>query len=175
MGNSDSLIFVVDTSALVGGLRFAATEVEFATTPALLEEMKRKRLDSIIQTLLNSRKLRIIEPASSSINAVVEAAAALGDLRYLSEQDLQLLALALELTKQGYYAVVLTNDYAIQNIASSLSIKFRSAGEHGIREIIKWKTYCPGCSRLFPKRTKGEMCPHCGTPLKRRAVKKERL
>ncbi|MFX1474491.1 MAG: NOB1 family endonuclease [Promethearchaeota archaeon] len=175
MGNSDSLIFVIDTSALIGHLGYAAAEAQFATTPSLLEEMKRKKLDNIIQTLLNSGKLRIIEPTSSSINTVVAAAAALGDLQYLSEPDQQLLALALDLTKQGYDAVVLTNDYAIQNIASSLSIKFRSVGEHGIREIIKWKTYCPGCTRQFPKRTKGEICPHCGTPLKRRAVNKERL
>ncbi len=175
MGNSDSLIFVVDTSALVGRLSFAATEVQLATTPALLEEMKRKKLDSVVQMLLNSGKLRVIEPTPSSISAVAETASVLGDLQYLSEPDQQLLALAIDLTKQGYHAVVLTNDYAIQNIASALSIKFRSVGERGIREIIKWKTYCPGCSRLFPKRTKGEPCPQCGTPLKRRAVKKEGL
>ena len=175
MGNSDPLIFVIDTSALVGRLCYAAAEVQLATTPSLVEEMKRKRLDSTIQMLLSSGKLRIIEPTPSSINAVVAAATTLGDLQYLSEPDQQLLALALDLIKQGYHAVVLTNDYAIQNIASALSIKFRPAGERGIREIIKWKTYCPGCSGLFPKRTKGEMCPHCGTPLKRKAVKKRAI
>jgi UPF0271 protein len=134
--------------------------------------MKRKGLDDTVQMLLNSGKLRILEPTPSSINAVVEAATALGDLQYLSEPDKQLLALALDLTRQGYRAVVLTNDYSIQNISSALSIEFRPTGERGIREIIKWKTYCPGCSRQFPKRTKGEECPVCGTPLKRRAVKK---
>ncbi len=174
MADSDSLIFVVDTSALMGQLHYSASEVQLATTPALVEEMKRKKLDSIVLMLLNSGKLRILEPTHFSINAVVEAAIALGDLQYLSEPDKQLLALALDLTKQGYTAIVLSNDYVIQNIASALAIKFRPVGERGIREVIKWKTYCPGCSKSFPNRSKGEACPHCGTSLKRRAISKRR-
>lgn len=175
MDYSDSLIFVVDTSALVGKLSYAATEAQLATTPAVLDEMKRKKLDDVVQTLLDSGKLRVIEPTISAIDVVTAAATKLGDLQYLSEPDQQLLALAIDLTKQGYQAVVLTDDYAVQNIASALSIRFSSVGERGIRETIKWKTYCPGCSRRFPKSTKGEECPQCGTPLKRRAVRKERL
>jgi rRNA maturation endonuclease Nob1 len=39
--------------------------------------------------------------------------------------------------------------------------------------VIQWETYCSACGHKPPHLSKDEACPVCGTPLKRRAVKKK--
>jgi rRNA maturation endonuclease Nob1 len=39
----------------------------------------------------------------------------------------------------------------------------------GIKNIVTWVYYCPGCKRNFSKTTE---CPNCGNPLKRKPLKK---
>jgi len=168
-------IFVIDTSALMGKGNYMASDVPLATTPALIDEMVKRGLQDVIRMLIAAGKMQVLEPSQSSISKVESAASDLGDLQYLSEPDLQLLALALDLTGQGCRAIIITDDYSIQNVAQQLSIGFRSASERGIREMIRWETYCPGCWKVLPNHMKGDTCPHCGTPLKRRAVKKKPL
>lgn len=175
MSHPPPVIFVVDTSALVGRLQYAAHDIQLATTPLLVKEMLRHGLKDVVQLLRDTQKLRILEPTLESVKAVVDAATSLGDLANLSKPDRQLLALALDLSKQDYHVVVLTDDYSIQNVAQQLSIIFRPIGEHGIREIIQWETYCRACKRRFHDHAKGEPCPICGTILKRRAARKRQI
>jgi UPF0271 protein len=169
------LILVVDTSALMAQVQYAAPDVELATTPLLLDEMHKHGLEETVQTLVDTQKMRILAPTQASLKTVVEAAKSLGDLKYLSEPDQQLLALALDLSQQGYRAVVLTDDYSIQNVAQRLSIDIRGVGQAGIRSVIEWETYCSACHRRFPSGAKGDICPVCGTPLKRRARRKQQV
>jgi len=173
MTGQHGLIFIVDTSALMGKGSYVASDVPLATTPALIDEMAKHGLQETVQTLIATGKMQVLEPSSSSIRAVESAASTLGDLQYLSEPDIQLLALALDLARQGRRSVIVTDDYSVQNVARHLSISFRPAAERGIREVIRWETYCPGCWQSFPGHVKGDVCPRCGTPLKRRAVKKK--
>ncbi|MFX1563544.1 MAG: NOB1 family endonuclease [Promethearchaeota archaeon] len=175
MSQPSQVIFVIDTSALVGRLHYAAHDIQLATTPLLVNEMHRHGLKDVVQMLLDAQKLRIQKPTSESLKAVVEAATSLGDIAYLSKPDQHLLALALDLSKQDYHVIVLTDDYSIQNVAKQLSLNYRPIGEHGIREIIQWETYCPGCKRRFYDYAKGDSCPVCGTPLKRRSIKKRQI
>lgn len=175
MTSSRPLILVVDTSALMAQVQYAAPDVELATTPLLLDEMREHGLEETVQTLVDTRKMRVLAPTQASLKAVAEAAKGLGDLKYLSEPDQQLLALAVDLSQQGYYAVVLTDDYSIQNVAQQLSLGIRGVGQAGIRNVIEWETYCSACHRRFPPGAKGDICPVCGTPLKRRARRKQRV
>lgn len=175
MSQSSEVIFVVDTSALVGKLQYAASDIQLATTPLLVKEMLRHGLKDVVQMLSDTQKLRILEPTPESIKVVVDAATGLGDIAYLSKPDQQLLALAIDLSKQNFRVVVLTDDYSIQNVAQRLSIHFRSIGEHGIREIIQWETYCPGCGHKFRDHSRGDSCPICGTLLKRRGIRKHQI
>jgi len=175
MSQPPAVIFVIDTSALVGKLQYAASDIQLATTPLLVKEMLRHGLKDVVQMLGDTQKLRILEPSPESIKVVVDAATSLGDIAYLSQPDQQLLALAIDLSKQDFHVVVLTDDYSIQNVAQRLSINFRSIGEHGIREIIQWETYCPGCGHKFHNYSKGDSCPICGTFLKRRGVRKHQI
>lgn len=167
-----SQIFVVDTSAMMGQLQHMTEDIQLATTPLLLQEMLQKASKENIQLLLDMQKLKVLEPSAPSLKEVMKAAKELGDFPYLSQPDQQLLALALDLQNQEYSVVILTDDYSIQNVAQQLSLKYKSISEQGIREVIQWETYCPACKRVFFDHKKQDPCPDCGTPLKRRAKRK---
>jgi UPF0271 protein len=175
MSLENPVIFVIDTSAIFNRIQYAAEDIQLATTPLLQKEMEQKGLKDTVELLISAQKLRVIEPTPTSLQQVREAASRLGDLDSLSDPDLQLLALALDLSKQSFHAVILTDDYSIQNVARSLSLEFRGANQPEIREIIQWETYCSACGDKASGMSKNEPCPICGTPLKRRAVKKQSI
>jgi UPF0271 protein len=86
----------------------------------------------------------------------------------LSPTDRRLLALALQLREEGLDPVLVSDDYSVQNTASKLGLGFRSRGAKGITKRLVWLTYCPGCRRTFDKEQEGNVCPVCGTELKRK-------
>jgi len=173
MPHKKPLIFVIDTSAIFNRIQYAVEDIQLATTPLLEKEMRQKGLKETVDMLLSAQKLRILEPTPTSLKKVRDAANQLGDLDNLSDPDLDLLALALDLTIQNGHPVLITDDYSIQNVAQSLSLEFRGTNQPGIREVIQWETYCSACGQKAPDLSKDEPCPVCGTSLKRRAIKKE--
>ncbi|MFX1564685.1 MAG: NOB1 family endonuclease [Promethearchaeota archaeon] len=175
MSDQPPLIFVIDTSAIFHRDRFTAENIQLATTSLIEKEMEQKGLKETVALLKATDKLRIIDPTPSALKQVKETAAQLGDLQYLSDPDLHLLALAVDLHAQNLHAVILSDDYSIQNVAQRLSLEFKSASTSGIREVINWETYCSACGHKEPKRTQEKICPICGTALKRRAVHKEQI
>lgn len=173
MNKEKPIIFVIDTSALFHQISFTAENIQLVTTPIIEKEMYRKGLKDSFELLKATEKLRILEPSPQSLEKVKKAAAQLGDLQNLSDPDVQLIALALDLALQDYSVVVLTDDYSIQNVAKQLTLDFKPASTSGIREIIKWEIYCGACGHKEPKLSQEEVCPVCGTALKRRAVRKQ--
>jgi UPF0271 protein len=169
------LIFVIDTSALYHHQQFAAEDIQLATTPLLEKEMHQKGLKETLDLLVATNKLRIIEPTPHSLEKVISTAKDLGDFPSLSEPDQQLLALALDFTSQDYHVIVVTDDYAIQNVAQRLGLEFKSISTSGIREIINWEIYCKACGHKEPPSTTEDTCPVCGTSLKRRALRKQQI
>lgn len=169
------VIFVIDTSALYHQQQFAAEDIQLATTPIVEKEMHQKGLKESLDLLIATNKLRIIEPTPHSIEKVKITAHELGDLPSLSEPDQQLLALAVDLSTQDCRVVLVTDDYAIQNVAQQLGVEFKSISTSGIREIINWETYCKACGHKEPGSTTETACPVCGTTLKRRAIHKKRI
>jgi UPF0271 protein len=124
---------------------------------------------------VESGKLTIKNPKSIALSEVKKASRKVGDIRYLSEADLQVLALALELKGNGLAPLIVTDDYSIQNVANKIGIEFTSLMTLGIKSRIKWSLYCPGCYRKYPPDYIDETCEVCGTELKRKPKKKTRL
>jgi UPF0271 protein len=117
----------------------------------------------------------IRKPKDSFIQEILEASRKVGDMRYLSEADLQVLALALELKAEGLTPLVVTDDYSIQNVANKVGVEFTSLLTFGIKFRFKWVLYCPACYRKYPPDYKFKVCEVCGTELKRKPKKKTRL
>jgi UPF0271 protein len=124
---------------------------------------------------IENRKLTIRSPKSSVFQDVQEASRKVGDMRYLSEADMQVLALALELKGRGLSPVIVTDDYSIQNVANKIDVEFTSLMTFGIKFRFKWILYCPACYRKYPPDYKFKVCEVCGTELKRKPKKKTRL
>jgi UPF0271 protein len=124
---------------------------------------------------IENRKLTVRSPKSSFFQDIREASRKVGDMRYLSEADLQVLALALELKGRGLSPVIVTDDYSIQNVANKIDVEFTSLMTFGIKFRFKWILYCPACYRKYPPDYKSKVCEVCGTELKRKPKKKTRL
>ncbi|MBR9689995.1 MAG: hypothetical protein GOV01_03815 [Candidatus Altiarchaeota archaeon] len=108
--------------------------------------------------------IEILEPKTEFVEKIREGAKKSGDLDVLSSADIDVLALALEIG-----GMVVTNDFAIQNVASAMKIPWEGSGK-SITHEIKWEWYCPACW----KRQSGKgVCDKCGTDTKRRPKKKK--
>lgn len=97
---------------------------------------------------------------------VIDAAGSTMDSEELSPTDIDMLAKALE---YGGEAVLLTDDYAVQNTASVLGIKFLPVVQKKIKDVLEWEKECFGCRRRFPS---GDVCPVCGSELKKKRKRK---
>lgn len=158
---------VLDSTAFYVGLPFSSAVLCY-TTPQILEEVSRGRgLGTKVSALIESGRLRIVDPDKESISKVQELAKQSIDIQKLSKADISLLALALFLQAGGREVILVSDDYSIQNVASHLGFKFSSVMTHRITKTVKWIVYCSGCGKSFssnvPKR-----CDVCGTEIKRK-------
>ena len=157
---------VLDTSALI---EWPVSEISGSfIVPSQYSELERispERLE-----MIDSIGVIQAVPGGESMEVAREAAVGTGDMSGLSNVDLSLIALALEKS-----ALLVTDDYRMQNIASHIGIEWRSIKESGIREGWIWELRCVGCkstqpSPEFPNKHRAEFgdCPDCGSELKLR-------
>lgn len=152
--------YIADASAFYAGLHFK--DVIIFTTPKIIEEVKHiKKSYRMIDMLIDANIVNIIEPSSVSIKKASILAEKSGDIDRLSDADLSLIALALELDYE-----VVTDDYAIINILRQNNIKVRSISTK-MRKVGRWIKYCKGCKATY---SKGSICNKCGNKLSRKLV-----
>jgi len=167
---------VLDTSAFIAGFDPLAVPERQYTVPEVRRELAAGSMPWMrFNAAVENRKLIIRKPKSSVFQEIQEASRKVGDMRYLSEADLQVLALALELKGRGLSPLIVTDDYSIQNVANKIDVKFTSLLTFGIKFRFKWILYCPACYRKYPSDYKFKICEICGTELKRKPMKKTRL
>jgi UPF0271 protein len=127
------------------------------------------------RTAIDSGKLLERTPTDASLAEVDKSSEVVGDIRFLSETDKQVLALALELKHQGEEPLVVTDDYSIQNVSNQLGLEFAPLMTFGIRYRLNWIIYCPACHRQYPADYKLKACQTCGTEVKRKPLRKTPL
>ena len=116
-------------------------------TTLVRSEVTRGAPARLLESLLDSG-LTVRDPLSS--DKAEEAASATGDREHLSPADISVIALAMELED----ASVVTDDFRVQNVLSSVGIPFEPAGEIGERRILttwEWTYRCRGCGRYLPQ------------------------
>ena len=149
---------------------------EQVTVPMVKEEIKESSIAWVrFRTAVQSRKLNVRAPKKIFMDKVKASATLVGDTFFLSEADLQVLALALELKTQSYSPMIATDDYSIQNVANQMSIEFASLATFGIRFRLQWIRYCPACHKRYPADYKSRRCEVCGTELKRKPSRRKPL
>ena len=149
-------------------------EIESYSVPEVTEELRDQTGPSFRLTLsTSSGKLRIRSPTLDSLKEIGERAGMLGDKLALSKADMCVLALALDLRKEGSTPIIVSDDYAVQNVAEGIGIAYQSLATLGIRQKFDWTFYCPACFRRYPGTADLKVCQVCGTRLKRKPLRKE--
>lgn len=113
-----------------------------------LQDSSRFRFDAA-----TGQGMRLETPSDEAVRTVRKAADETGDASVLSETDVRLVALAHE-----EKAVLVTDDYAMQNVASHLGIETRGAGKDEIEEERDWRYQCAGCGRVYDEQKRCEVC-----------------
>lgn len=158
-------LFIIDTSAILSGKPINLVDADMITTPSVSDELQSGGRDYRTLQFLHEKGLVIQSPSEESIRKIKKSAVETGDIDRLSCADVDILALALDVNKdENQEAVVLTDDYSIQNVAYFLNIKFQSFSQRGITKKFKWQYRCPGCGKQFKASIK--ICPVCGTETK---------
>jgi len=146
------------------------------SVPAVRKELASNSMPWMrFNAAVENRKLRVKAPRIPLLKRVKEASKRVGDVRYLSEADMQVLALALELKSKGFEPLIVTDDYSIQNVANQIGVNFTSLMTYGIRFRFDWILYCPACHRKYPSDYKFKSCEVCGTEVKRKPLRKTPL
>jgi UPF0271 protein len=168
-----ALVYVVDTTALLAKW-VLLLPIPAYTTSLVAAEAKDPESREATNTALMLGKLRIIDPPQEAVKAAEDAAKKMGLYTSLSIADISVAALAIHLSsKHAGSIVVVTDDYALQNLVAGLGFRFQPLRTRGIREERQYIIRCPACGYVSSK--PGEkICPVCGTPLRRYTRRRRR-
>tara|TARA_Y100000590_G_scaffold426580_1_gene535827 strand:+ start:1152 stop:1631 length:480 start_codon:yes stop_codon:yes gene_type:complete len=155
---------VVDATAFYAGIPFTS-EDKFITSSRVYDEIKHiKSKHGAIDMLQQTNRLVVQEPSEEFLKIVKTIAEKTGDKNTISEQDISIIALALECKTE-----LITDDFAVTNVAEQLEIKTCPLMTNGIRTLGKWISYCSACGKEFSKEKE---CPLCGNKLNRKLINK---
>ncbi len=111
-------------------------------------------------------------PSRESIDEATNISRDTGDLGGLSETDLSLIALVIDI--RGHLH---TDDYRIQNVCGSSGIKWSPVETVGISETWNWELKCIGCGGVTSGRGRTRfaregpgVCEDCGSELRFRKI-----
>jgi UPF0271 protein len=149
-------MYVLDSSAFIQEYH---TDESIASIPMVREELEDEsafRFDA-----LEGSGMHLHIPEPETVERVERAATETGDEGVLSRTDIRLVAAAFELDGQ-----LVTDDYAMQNVAEKLSVGVEVIARNGIEEQRDWRFQCQGCGREFDEDQ--DRCPVCGSDLTRK-------
>lgn len=154
---------ILDSSAFYAGIPFGSLKESY-TTSLIYDEVKHiKKNHGAIELLLETGRVRIMDPSLDNLNIVIKEARKTGDFAKLSKEDISVVALCLQLKGE-----LVTDDFSVSNVARNLDLSVFPIMTNGIKDVGNWILYCPGCHKKF---SGGSECPLCGNPLKRKLLK----
>lgn len=158
---------ILDTSAFIQGYNLSPEE-DYYTVSEVLGEIREELGRMRYEGARSSGRLREIQPEEKWVTEIEVKATLSGEAHKLSDTDKRLLALGLQLKSQGDAPTIVSDDYSVQNMASRLGLRFAAQATRGIKRVYEWVIYCPGCRRKFESPQEDNVCPVCGTELKRK-------
>ncbi|ERH07216.1 MAG: putative nucleic acid-binding protein, consists of a PIN domain and a Zn-ribbon module [Halonotius sp. J07HN4] len=147
---------ILDTSAFINEYH---TDEDTASVPQVHEELEGEhafRFDAE-----EGAGMHIHIPSEETVEKINRAATETGDADELSETDIVLIAAAFELD-----GTLVTDDYAMQNVADRLNVAVQVIAQEGITEQRDWQFQCQGCGRTYDEKL--DRCRICGSDLARK-------
>ncbi|PSQ11234.1 DNA-binding protein [Halobacteriales archaeon QS_5_70_15] len=147
---------VLDASAFIHDYHADGSLITIPLVREELEDEAGYRFDA-----LEGGGMRLHVPDAGAVETVERAARTTGDATELSRTDTRLVAAAFELG-----ATLVTDDYAMQNVADELGVDVEVIAREGIDERRDWQYQCRGCGRVYDEHR--DRCPVCGADLSRK-------
>ncbi len=147
---------ILDTSAFIHEYH---TDEQTASVPQVHEELEGEhafRFDAE-----EGAGMHIHIPSEGTVERITRAAGETGDADELSDTDIILVAAAFELD-----GTLVTDDYAMQNVAEKLNVSVQVIAQDGITEQRDWIFQCQGCGRTYDEQL--DRCRICGSDLTRK-------
>lgn len=153
---------ILDATSFYAGIPFSSQDISY-TTPLIFEEIKHiKKEQGAIDILIESNRLKIIDPEGTYIKIVLKKSQETGDYQRLSKEDISVIALCLQLGGE-----LVTDDFSLSNVAKHMNLKVLPVMTKGA-DKVNWTYFCSGCKTSFSKIS---ICPICGNKLRRRLHK----
>jgi len=164
-------IYVVfDTGAFLAKyhLQLDPSRTTIYTVPLVIDEVCDKENREALEIGLDIGRVIVVKPNEKYIEKVVEKALEIGEYISLSKTDIEIAALALELSRKGR-VVVITDDYALQNLLLHLDIPYKPLRTTGIKSARKYVVVCKRCGYTSTNREE-RICPICGYELVKKSI-----
>ena len=147
---------------------------EVFTVPSVEDELSKGTMTQL-RFHVNKEKGKVIlrYPTPRSLESVEAVSTKAGERGHVSQADREVVALALDLKQDGEDPVIVSDDYAVQNVAEHLHLTYGSLANFGISHKFSWIMYCPACHRRWVGSDKA--CRVCGTELKRKILSRSKI
>jgi rRNA maturation endonuclease Nob1 len=122
---------VNDTGAIISGLPLRLPAKHYTTT-LVVKEVKDKESRELLNRMLEIGRLEILDPSEKFVRKALVVAKKAKVHKKLSEADVSVLALALELTLRYDSVLVATDDYALQIAARTAGLEIIRIRYRGI-------------------------------------------
>lgn len=157
-------VYILDTSALVAGFAPEFSEAEQLTVPEVVEEAQSLSVKLKLETAITLGQIEVRDPPKKTMDKIQEKVGETGDK--VSKTDVKILALALQLSEEEKNPVIVSDDYAIQNLSRLFDLPYSRIAKPGITTVFKWEKECPACGRVYS--IDAEKCEACGSKLVRK-------
>ena len=174
MNSQKERVTVLDSSSIINLRGFPTLSeksklvMPYSAYSELHDDFSKLRADALIA----DRRLYLVSPSDSFVKDIQEKAKNIGTVSQLSQVDIEVVALAYEEESRGKECLIVTDDYAVQNLASAAGLAFQGARIETISDFRSFHFACPVCN--YQRKTPGE-CKNCGTTLKRKKGQIRRL
>ena len=166
-------VLVLDTSAFIMGFNPSPSGQAY-TVEAVEDELSQGTIAQLRFRLSKDKgDLTVRPPSANSLETVESVAGRTGEKGFVSKADREVVALALDLKDSGLDPVIVSDDYAVQNLAEHLKLGYGALANFGIVHRFQWVMYCPACHRRYKPPAK--KCAVCGTVLKRKVLSKTKI
>ncbi len=155
---------VLDSSAIINN-RGREIERGAIVPPGVIEEVRDIESRVRVEEAIEEGTIRVVEPSEGSVKRVRREAAKVGSGSMLSDTDLTVVALGYERR-----AVVVSDDYDIQNLCRIMGIRFEGVVMPEIKRSIKWERECMACGKRYGRDV--EECEVCGSREFRYVIKR---
>ncbi|WP_393971386.1 ribonuclease VapC [Oxyplasma meridianum] len=150
-------VYILDTGAIISR-NINLISGNICIPVSVMGEIRKGKLKRNMDEI--SEYISVIDPSHNFKKLVRKAAEETGDIRVLSETDIDVISAALEIS-----GIIVSDDYAIQNVAGKMGIKYIGVEKETIKKQMEWQFRCTGCRKIYSKFV--PVCEICGHAVKR--------